>query len=158
LAAAAAQNQSVVNPFETNILQNGLPYLPQLLDYSSGTVAQSYAPAQGNLNRSLAGFGSNLPSGFATQSQTDLDSQEANAQDTNTINALQQNQNAKTNAATALNPLGYYTGSTGANSSVLSAPPVNSGGVGNFIGGLASGLVNNASVSGTGSGVSAFSL
>ena len=132
--------------------------MPQLLDYSSGAVAQSYAPAQAALNRSMAGFGSNLPSGFATQSQTDLDSQEANAQDTNTINALQQNQQAKTGAAAALNPLGYYTGSTGANQSVLGAPAVNSGGVGNFVGGLVSGLANNVGISGNGSGVSAFSL
>lgn len=143
-AAIAQQRNSVQQPFEENLIKNGLPYLPQLLDYSSGTVAQSYAPQKAALNRSLAGFGSNLPSGFATQSQTDMDSNEANAQDQNTINALQQNEATKENAAAQLNPLGYYQSSNGANQSILSAPPVAQGGVGNFIGGLASGLVNTA--------------
>lgn len=143
-AAIAKSRNDVQQPFETNLVKNGLPYLPQLLDYSSGTLAKSYAPARAAMNRNLAGFGDVLPSGFKTQTDTDFSSNEANAFDTNTINALQQNEATKENAAAQLNPLGYYQGSTGANSSILSAPAVSTGGIGNFLGGAASGLISAA--------------
>lgn len=96
------------------------------------------------MNRSLSGFGDTLPSGFKTQTNTDFDSNEANAFDQNAINALQQNEATKENAAAQLNPLGYYQSSNGANASILSAPPVQSGGIGNFLGGMASGLIGAA--------------
>lgn len=143
-AAIAKQRNDAQQPFEMDRLKNGLPYLPQLLDYSSGTLAKAYAPRRASLNRNLQGFGDILPSGFKTQTMTDFNSNEANAFDQNVINGLQQNEATKENAAAQLNPLGYYQTSNGANSSILSAPPVQSGGIGNFLGGMASGLIGAA--------------
>jgi hypothetical protein len=143
-AAIAKQRNDVQQPFETNLVNHGLPYLPQLLDYSNGTLAKAYSPMRATMNRNLAGFGDTLPSGFKTQTQTDFNSNEANAFDQNTINALQQNEATKENAAAQLNPLGFYGGSNSANQSILSAPAVQSGGVGNFLGGMASGLISAA--------------
>lgn len=122
--------------------------MPQMLDYSGGTLAKSEAPQRAAMNRNLSGFGDTLPSGFKTQTQTDFDTKEGGLFDQNVLSALQQNEATKENAAAQLNPLGFYTGSTGANSSVLSAPPVQSGGIGNFLGGAASGLINAAGQAG----------
>lgn len=133
-------------PFLSSTLENGLPFMPSLEDYSKGTIASSFAPAQASLNRQLAGEGSVLPSGFAEQAHTNLDAAEGGAFDSSQVNNLLLNQQAKTQAASMLNPSQYFTGATGANSSILSAPPVNSGGVGNFLGGALSGALNNVSV------------
>lgn len=122
--------------------------MPQMLDYSGGILAKSEAPQRAAMNRNLSGFGDTLPSGFKTQTQTDFDTKEGGLFDQNVLSALQQNEATKENAAAQLNPLGYYTGSTGANASVLSAPPVQSGGIGNFLGGAASGLINAAGQAG----------
>jgi hypothetical protein len=144
MAAIAKSRNDVQQPFEENLVKNGLGYLPQMIDYTGGTLAKSEAPQRAAMNRNLAGFGDTLPSGFKTQTQTDFDTQEGGLFDQNVINALNINEAAKENAAAQLNPLGYYTGSTGATGSVLSAPPVQSGGIGNFLGGAASGLLNAA--------------
>ena len=144
MSGIAASRNAVQQPFLEDLTKNGLGYLPQMLDYTNGTLAKSEAPERAALNRNLAGFGDTLPSGFKTQTQTDFNSKEGNLFDQNVVNALNTNQSAKMSAAEQLNPLGYYGGSTGANSSVLSAPPVQSGGVGNFLGGAASGLLNAA--------------
>src|SRR6267378_2904571 len=150
MAAIAKSRDALQTPFLTDRVKNGLPYLPQMLDYTGGTLAKAEAPERAAMNRNLAGFGDTLPSGFKTQTQTDFNTKEGNLFDQNVVNALNTNQSAKMSAAEQLNPLGYYGGSTGANSSVLSAPPVQSGGVGNFLGGAASGLLNAAAGSAKG--------
>lgn len=131
-------------PFLSNLVQNGLPFMPQLQDYSSGTTAQSFAPAQASLNRSLAGEGSTLPSGFAEQAHNNLNAQEGQAFDQNQVQNLMLNQQAKTQAASMLNPAQYFSGASGSNSSILSAPPVQSGGIGNWLGGALSGAISGA--------------
>lgn len=146
----AASRNAVQQPFEENLVRHGLDYMPQLMDYSSGVLAKAEAPERAAMNRNLAGFGDTLPSGFKTQTQTDFNTKEGGLFDQNVVNALQQNEAAKENAAAQLNPLGYYSGASGANNSVLSAPPVQSGGVGNFLGGAASGLLNAAAGSAKG--------
>lgn len=148
MAAIAKSRNDVQQPFEEGLVKNGLPYLPQMLDYSGGILAKSEAPQRAAMNRNLSGFGDTLPSGFKTQTQTDFGAKEGGLFDANVISGLQQNEATKENAAAQLNPLGYYTGSSGANSSILSAPPVQSGGVGNFLGGAASGLINAAGTAG----------
>jgi hypothetical protein len=143
LTKIATSNNAAVQPFETNLLDNGLPYMSQLTNYNNGILSQQYAPQKAALNRQLAGEGSTLPSGFATQARSDLDSTEANAFDANVVSALQQNEAARQGAAAQLNPLGYYTGATGAGQSVTSAPPVQSSGIGNILGGGLAGLLAN---------------
>lgn len=145
LTKIATDRNAVQQPFETSRVTGGLPYKNQLLDYNSGILAKSYAPVRADLNRRLAGQGDTLPSGFANQSRIDLDSNRANAFDNNVISTLNADEQTKENAAAQLNPLGYYGSASGSAGSVLSAPPVAAGGVGNFIGGAASGLLNNAS-------------
>lgn len=144
MAAIAKSRNDVQQPFETNLVKNGLPYMPQLLDYSGGILAKAEAPERAAMNRNLQGFGDTLPSGFRTQTNTDFNAREGGLFDQNVLSGLQQNEATKENAAAQLNPLGYYSGSSGANGSILSAPPVSGGGVGNFLGGAASGLLNAA--------------
>jgi len=135
--------QKQTSPFWTSRLQNGLPYFNQLTDYTSGTLAKSFAPVRAGLNRQLSGFGETLPSGMKEQLNTNLDAQEGEAFDQNQVQALSANENTKEAAAASLNPFQPAQLATGAGGSVLSAPPVQSGGVGNFLGGAVSGLFNN---------------
>lgn len=148
MSGIASSRNAVQQPFEENLVKNGLPYMPQMLDYSGGILARSEAPQRAAMNRNLEGFGDTLPSGFKTQTNTDFNTKEGGLFDQNVLSGLQQNEATKENAAAQLNPLGYYTGATGANQSVLAAPPVQSGGVGNFLGGAASGLLNAAGTAG----------
>lgn len=131
-------------PFFSNIAKNGLSFMPQLQDYSSGTLAQSFAPAKAAQARSLAGFGDALPSGFKQQSQDNLNASEGQAFDQNQVQNLLMNQQAKTSAASALNPAQFFSGASGSNSSILSAPPLQSGGIGNWLGGALSGAISGA--------------
>ena len=128
-----------------NEMKNGLPYMSQLTDFNNGTLAKAAAPQRASLLRNLSGFGDTLPSGFKEGVLGDFNANLARGFDSNIVSALNQNQAVKDSAANELNPLGSATAASGAAGSVLGAPPVNSGGFGNFIGGLASGLVNNAS-------------
>lgn len=129
-----------MQPFYLNRLQNGLPYMKDLTDYNSGTIAQSYAPMKGQLARTNAQYGTGLPSGYADQEGIDLNSQEGQAFDNSMVNALNMNEAAKQTAAYGLNPLPYYGGATGANQSVLNAQ-IQPGGFWNFMGGLANSAV-----------------
>lgn len=156
LTKIATDRNAVQQPFETNLVKNGLDYLPQLLDYNNGTVAQSFKPAEADLNRRISSGGSALPDGFATQSRTDLESNKAKAFDQTRVAALQSNEQAKEGAAAQLNPLGYYGSAGSSGSSVLTAPPVQSSGLSNIFGGALAGLLGNPSTS-FGSG-SAWSL
>lgn len=148
------QFSSQTNPFWMNQLQNGLPFFNAMTDYNKGTTAQAFQPAQAGLNRSLAGLGDTLPSGMAEQAHTNLNAQEGQAFDQNMVSAMMANQQAKEQAAGNLNPFqpaGVANQSAG---SVLTAPPVNPGGFGNFLGGAVSGLFNNASLGGGPGGMS----
>lgn len=142
----AKKAAAIQYPFLKNLTENGLPFMPQLEDYSSGTIAKSFAPAKAAQARSLAGYGDTLPSGFRQQSQDNLNASEGEAFDQNQVQNLMLNQQAKTSAASMLNPAQYFTGASGANGSILSAPPLQSGGIGNFLGGALSGALNNVSV------------
>lgn len=147
------QMNSQSTPFWTNQIQNGLPFFNQLVDYSGGTLAKSFQPAQAQLNRRLAGFGDTLPSGMGEQLQTNLGAEEGEAFDQNMVSNLMMNQQAKERAAMALSPMAPAAAATGAGGSVLGAPPVNAGGIGNFLGGAVSGLFNNAGLAATAAGV-----
>lgn len=149
--AALANKAAAVNiPFFSNIAQNGLSFMPQLQDYSNGQLAQQYAPVKAGEQRQLAGEGSTLPSGFAQQQMENINEGQANAFDNQQTQNLLLNQQAKTQAASALNPAQYFSGAGSANQSILGAQPLNSGGVGNFLGGAAAGILNKASVNSAG--------
>lgn len=149
-AALANKTAGTYIPFFSDLAKNGLDFMPQLEDYSKGTIAQSFAPAKAQQARQLAGFGDTLPDGFKQQSQDNLNASEGQAFDQNQVQNLEMNQAAKTSAASALNPGQFFSGATAGNQSILGAQPVNSGGVGNFIGGAVSGVLNNAKVSSNG--------
>jgi hypothetical protein len=138
------QYKAQTDPFWMSRLSGGLPYMNQLTDYSKGATAQAFAPAWGQLNRNLAGFGDTLPSGMKEQLMQNLSASEGQAFDSNIINALQQNEATKQSAAASLNPFQPAQLASNAAGSVLSAPPVQSGGIGNFLGGAVSGLFNAA--------------
>jgi hypothetical protein len=142
------QYSGASTPFWMNQLQNGLPFMNNLQNFSSGTLAQSFQPAQASLNRSLAGLGQTMPSGMAQQLQTDLGAQEGEAFDANTVQNLEANYGAKEQAATALSPFAPAAAATSAGSSVSSAQPVQTSGIGNIIGGAVSGLFNGAGAAG----------
>jgi hypothetical protein len=131
-------------PFLTDTVKNGLSFMPQLQDYSSGTLAQSFAPQKAAQQRQLAGFGDTLPDGFKQQQETNMEANEGQAFDQNQVQNLMTNQAAKTQAASMLNPQGYFSGATAGNQSILGAQPLNSGGVGNWFGGALSGILNTA--------------
>jgi len=143
LTAGYTQRNNAQTPFLMDRLKNGLPYFNDLIDFNNGTLARAAAPERASLLRRLSGFGDTLPSGFKEGVVGDFNANLARGFDSNIVGALGANEAAKENAANMLNPLGYATAGSGAAGSVLSAPPVNSGGFGNFVGGLAQGLVQN---------------
>jgi hypothetical protein len=140
---------SASNPFWLNQLKNGLPFMSQLTDYTGGTLAKSFAPVRAQVNRNLSGFGDTLPSGFKEQTNTNLGAEEGQAFDQNMVQALMANQQAKERAAGALNPLAAASTASGTAGSVLSAPAVNGGGIGNFLGGAVSSLLQGAGAGAT---------
>lgn len=142
--ALANQAAGTFMPFFSDLAKNGLSFMPQLEDYSSGTLAKSFAPARAAQARQLAGFGDTLPSGFKQQQQTNLNAQEGQAFDQNQVQNLMMNQQAKEGAAQQLNPAAFFSGASGSNGSILGAGPVNSGGVGNWLGGALSGVLQGA--------------
>jgi hypothetical protein len=139
--------QNAVNPFYTSRMQNGLPYMNQLTDASSGLTAQAFAPARQQLLQRL-GTQQGLPSGFREQALTDLDTQQARAFDQQLLGGLQANEQAKQAGASGLlgqaqiaNPQGYFSGAGQANASIMNAPlqsPSFAGILGGVAGGLAS--------------------
>jgi len=145
LVKAFNTNQSQVDPFAISLLNNGNPYFKNQIDYNNGIIAQQAAPQRAQMLSQLQGYGNTLPSGFAAQTEADFDSNLANQFDQSIANTENQNLQTKIEGAQLLNPLGYAGAGSQAAGSVLSAPPVQSGGFGNFLGGLASGLLNNPS-------------
>lgn len=145
------QQQNAVNPFYQSRMKNGLPYYNQLTDSLSGTTAQAFAPARGQLLRSLSntpGGNNGLPSGFRQQALTDLSTQQARAFDSNLIGALAANEQAKQAGASGLigqaqiaNPLGYFQGAQQGNQSIMQAP-LQRPGIGGILGGIAGGAAS----------------
>jgi hypothetical protein len=113
-------------PFYTNLLQQGLPYFNQQSQYSSSDLAQQEGQQQAALKSRLTGQGSTLPSGFASQEETDLQGQTAEAFDQNQLNLLQQQQQAKMAGAAGLNPLASASTAISGNQSIMQAPLQNS--------------------------------
>lgn len=155
LSQMMQQYQQLSQPFWTNQLQNGMQGFNALTDYTKGTTAQAFAPAWGQLSRNLATEGSMVPSGMADQERTNLAASEGGAFDQNMANLIMQNNAAKQQAASALNPMAPASASTQSSQSVLQAPSVNPGGFGNWLGGAVSGLLGGgASIGGTAGGMS----
>lgn len=136
------QYQNQTTPFWSSRLRGGLPFFNQLMDANNGTVARAFAPARAQLGRSLAGFGDTLPSGFKTGMETQFNEGEGQAFDQQMVNSMMANENVKEQAAANLNPFTPASAASGSAGSVLSAPPVQGGGFGNFLGGAVSGLIN----------------
>ena len=139
--------QNKVNPFYTSRMNNGLPYMNALTDSAGGTTARAFAPARASLMQRL-GSQPGLPSGFREQAMQDLDSQQASAFDQNLVGALAANEQAKQAGASGLlgqaqiaNPMGYYSGAMGGNSSIMQAP-LQRPGMAGVLGGLAGGLAS----------------
>ena len=141
--------QNKVNPFYTGIMNKGLPYYNNMVDAAGGNTAQAFAPARAQLGRQLASQGgAGLPNGFATQAQTDLNSQQARAFDQQLQSAQAGNFQAQGQGAAGLlgqaqlaNPTAYSGQALGANQSIMNAP-LASPGLGGLFGGLAGGLAS----------------
>lgn len=140
-----------VNPFETNRMNNGLPYFNALTDYTNGTNAQAFKPAYAALSQRISANGA-LPSGFGQQLTSDLDAQKARSFDSGMTNNLALNDTAKTNAAAALvgqqqlsNPLGWSQAVTQGNSAIMNAP-LASPGIGGMLGGMAGAALSNPAI------------
>ena len=140
--------QNKVNPFYTDLMQKGLPYMANLTDAAGGNVARAFAPAKAQLEQSLGQNANSLPSGFATGARTDLASNQARAFDDQLQGAQGANLQAKQQGAAGLlgqaqiaNPTAYSGQALQGNSSVMNAPLAKPG-LGGLLGGLAGGLAS----------------
>lgn len=140
--------QAKVNPFYTQIMNQGLPYYSQLTDAAAGDTAQAFQPARGQLEQQLGQSANALPSGFATQARSDLASNQGKAFD----QQLQANQGAQFQAqqqgaagllgqAQIANPTAYSGQATQGNNALMNAPLAKPG-LGGLLGGLAGGLAS----------------
>lgn len=144
----AEDQQKKVNPFYTNMMQNGLPYMNNMTDAISGNTARAFAPARGQLEQQLGQQQNALPSGFATGARTDLASNQAQAFDQQLQGAQAANFQAKQQGAAGLvgqqqvaNPLGYAGATTQGNNAIMQAPLAKPG-LGGLLGGIAGGLAS----------------
>jgi hypothetical protein len=133
-----------ISPYATSRLNNGLPFYNSLTDFSAGKNAQAYAPAQAQLRRNLARMGT-LPSGFATDAMSNLESDRAHAFDNDLVGNALTNEQSKSEAARVLtnqqqvaNPLGYTSAAMSGNQSLMQAP-LQKPGIGGLLGGIAGG-------------------
>lgn len=140
--------QQAVNPFYRQLMGQGSPYFSTQADATGGTVAQGFAPAKAQLERTLGQNANALPSGFATGARTDLSSQEARAFDQNLQGAQQQNLATRQAGAAGLlgqaqiaNPTAYSGQALQGNQSIMNAP-LASPGLGGLLGGIAGGLAS----------------
>ncbi len=135
---------NVVSPFYQDRATNGLPYYNNLVDATSGTVAQAFAPARAAQNRRL-GAQPGLPSGFKEGAKADLDEAQAGAYDQGAVQAQQMQEQAKQQGIAGLagvnNPLPYYSGALGGDQSVMNANLRRPGWQG-ILGGAAGGLAS----------------
>ena len=156
LGRTAAQQEAYMEaqrnkttPFYTDLMNNGPAYTNQALDAAGGTNAQAFAPARADLIRRL-GASTGLPSGSREQSLTDFNNQEALGYDNSLMSIRADQQAARERGAAGImgeaqqsNPLGYYQGAMGGNSSIMNAN-LRRPGLGGVLGGLAGGAMNAA--------------
>jgi hypothetical protein len=140
--------QNKVNPFYTQIMQNGLPYMNNILDANAGNTAQAFAPARAQLEQQLNQNPNALPSGFATGARTDLASNQARAFDQNLLGAQAAQFGARQQGAAGLvgqqqaaNPTAYSGQAIQGNLGIANAP-LGRPGLGGLLGGLAGGLAS----------------
>lgn len=139
--------QNKVNPFYTQLMQQGNPYMANQTDAMAGNNAQAFAPARAQLNQQLNQNPNALPSGFATQARTDLASNQARSFDQGLGQAQQQNLATKGQGAAGLmgqaqiaNPTAYSGQAIQGNNSIMNAP-LASPGLGGLLGGIGGSLV-----------------
>jgi hypothetical protein len=140
--------QQKANPFYSSLMQNGLPYLSNLMDSQSGANAQAFAPARAQLEQQLNQSPNALPNGFATQARTDLAANQARSFDQSMVGNMGANLQAKQQGAAGLlgqaqiaNPTAYSGQAISGNQSVMNAP-LASPGLGGLLGGLGGGLAS----------------
>lgn len=105
-------------PFYSSEMKNGLPFYNNLTDFNAGTTAQAFAPAKADFLRRSAGMGS-LPSGFRATGMNDINEAQGKAFDSNLVNNMMANWQAKQQGAQGLtglmqtvNPAAFYGGSS----------------------------------------------
>jgi hypothetical protein len=129
-----------ISPFGSDLMTNGLPFENALTDFTNGTTAAAALPARAALLRSIGGNSSAQPNGFKTAALADFNDNLAKDFDSNMTGALMANQNAKLQGAnvltgqqanlnstlgvnsSALNPLGWSSGASAGNNSIMQAP------------------------------------
>lgn len=144
------QWENETTPFYENVLQKGLPYFNQESQYSTADIAKQINQAKANLAGRNAGFGAALPSGFTEAENADVDEAGAQMFDQNMLNLLNENFQAKSNAASAMNPLGPASVASSGNASIMNAPLQN-----NFWSNLLGGLISGAGQAFQGAGTAA---
>jgi hypothetical protein len=142
------KQQQAVNPFYTGLMNQGLPYMANLTDATSGNVARAFQPAQQQLEKTLGQNANALPSGFATGARSDLAANQARAFDQSLQGVQGANLQAKQQGASGLlgqaqiaNPTAYSGQAVGANQSIMQAP-LASPGLGGLLGGIGGGLMS----------------
>ncbi len=107
-------------PFYTSEMTNGLPFYNNLTDFTSGTTAQAYAPAKAAFLRQSSTMGA-LPSGSKAAGMNDINEAQAKTFDSNLVNNMFAQQQAKQQGAAGLaglmqtvNPAAFYGGSSSA--------------------------------------------
>lgn len=109
-----------VSPFYQTEMTQGLPFYNNLTDFSSGTTAQAYAPAKASYLRQESTMGA-LPSGSKAAGMNDINESEAKTFDSNLVNNMFANYQAKQGGAAGtaglmqtVNPSAFYGGSSSA--------------------------------------------
>lgn len=140
--------QNKVNPFYTQLMNQGLPYFSALTDAAGGTTARGFAPAKAQLERQLGQTANALPSGFAMGARSDLAAQQGRAFDQTLQQGLGAQLQAKQQGAAGLlgqaqiaNPTAYSGQAISGNQSIMGAPLAKPG-IGGILGGVAGGLAS----------------
>jgi hypothetical protein len=116
--------------FFANRLANGLPGYRNMTDFSSGDIAQAYAPIRADLMRRTGGYTS-TPSGYRDALFTNLGAQQGRAFDSTLMQARMANEMAKQQGAAGMQgeqqiagnqALGYGSLGAGTNQSLLYGP------------------------------------
>ena len=146
--AFSEAQQNKVNPFYTQMMQQGLPYYSQLTDQASGNTAQAFAPARAQLEQQLKQNPNALPSGFATGARSDLAANQGRAFDQSLQGAQGAQFQAKQQGAAGLlgqaqiaTPTAYSGQALSGNQSIMNAPLAKPG-LGGLLGGLAGGMAS----------------
>lgn len=139
MADIAQANQAQQAPFITSRINNGLPYTKAALDYSSGTMARAAAPGRAELNRKMAGYGNDLPSGFKTSQIANYDANVARGFDDSALNVLGMDEASRQAAAGMSSPLPYFGGAQQGYGQVIGAPKI--AGNSSFWGGILGGAL-----------------